>query len=235
MEEENPRREKKKIKKAFGRAVSRRSEVGLAVIESGTRPSNAGPPPRGRKIHPFFSRSIPGRPPPSFSPSAFHLPRASPLLSYAPDTRRTLSAHACTLAFASLPLPAEVAPPFPAEHPQPDHACGLTSFLPPFLLLLPARRICYSPFLPSLHFPPGFLYFFFSTVNPFDSQEKASRMRFNCIGFRRKDWILFVREFRVVLYFIFYFFFLSKERIIHFFDLSFHFRSQSFFQRDVIE
>lgn len=63
--------------KVYGRGVSwwlAEIRGGLVVIESRTRPPNAGPPPRGRKIHPFFSRSILGRPPPSFSSSAFHPP-----------------------------------------------------------------------------------------------------------------------------------------------------------------
>lgn len=159
--------------------------MGLVVIESGTRPSNAaGPPPRGRKIHPFFSRSIPGRPPPSFSPlpRSISLPRrlAFSFLRPPPDTRRTPSPHTPRFSAASCRGGAT------AEHPQPDPRVRLNVFspsLPPqgFVICLSSSWLSLFS-LPSFFFPPLIL-----------SIGKKRLPEWDLIaGFRRKDRILFV-------------------------------------------
>lgn len=135
---------------------------GLVVIESRTRPSNAGPPPRGRKIHPFLSRSIPGRPP--LLLLLFRVPPPRLAFSFL-RPRHTEDTLRTRLAFASLPLPAEAAPLFPTPN---DPRVRLNVFSPS----LPLRRCflpwIYSPFFLHLQLLSGIFLgiFFFSPPSP---------------------------------------------------------------------
>lgn len=82
----------------------------------------AGPPPRGRKIHPFFRRSIPGRPtlPPPFPfrSRAFHPRRPRRLCFVAPscgERALPLAPSPSAKSFVPPPLSAEVAPYSPSR------------------------------------------------------------------------------------------------------------------------
>jgi len=66
----------------------------------------AGPPPRGRKIHPFFRRSIPGRP--TLPPPSLFAPVRSTPVAVSSFLRRTLRTRRASLARSHPCLPRKV-------------------------------------------------------------------------------------------------------------------------------